>query len=77
MMESSKHNNMRWGNQVGQIILPFHIVMHDDPIEYVRNAKKIVDRKKHSLEAMITHGIAKRATKLLGVKVQVYISSFW
>ncbi|CAO2142550.1 unnamed protein product [Urochloa humidicola] len=69
MMESSKQNDVNWGNKIGQIILPFHIAMHDDPLEYVKIAKKIVDRKKHSLEVFFTHGIGKRVTKLLGVKV--------
>ncbi|CAN6373241.1 unnamed protein product [Urochloa humidicola] len=69
MMESSKQNDVNWGNKIGQIILPFHIAMHGDPLEYVKIAKKIVDRKKHSLEVFFTHGIGKRVTKLLGVKV--------
>ncbi|OEL16934.1 O-acyltransferase WSD1 [Dichanthelium oligosanthes] len=69
MMESSKHNDVKWGNQVGQIILPFHIALHDDPLEYVRKAKKIVDRKKHSFEVMFTYGIGKTATELFGAKV--------
>ncbi|CAO2142548.1 unnamed protein product [Urochloa humidicola] len=69
MMESSEQNDINWGNKIGQIILPFHIAMHDDPLEYVSRAKKIIDRKKHSLEVFFTHGIGKRVTKLLGVKV--------
>ncbi|RCV37912.1 hypothetical protein SETIT_8G101300v2 [Setaria italica] len=69
MMESSKNNDVKWGNPVGQIILPFYIAMYDDPLEYVRKAKKVVDRKKHSLEAIFTHGIGKRATELFGTKV--------
>ncbi|CAL4979176.1 unnamed protein product [Urochloa decumbens] len=52
LMESSKQNDVNWGNKTGQIILPFHIAMHEDPLEYVSIAKKIVDRKKHSLEAL-------------------------
>ncbi|GJN07837.1 hypothetical protein PR202_ga25703 [Eleusine coracana subsp. coracana] len=48
MMESGKHNELKWGNRLGYIMLPFEIVMHDGPLDYVRNAKKTVDRKKHS-----------------------------
>ncbi|TKW02043.1 hypothetical protein SEVIR_8G226000v4 [Setaria viridis] len=69
MMEPSKHNGVKWGNPVGQIILPFYIAMYDDPLEYVRKAKKVVDRKKHSLEVIVTHGIGKRGTELFGTKV--------
>ncbi|WVZ56981.1 hypothetical protein U9M48_007436 [Paspalum notatum var. saurae] len=63
MMESGKHNDLKWGNRLG------YIAMHDDPLDYVRNAKKTVDRKKHSLEAVVTHVIAETVTKLFGIEV--------
>ncbi|KAL6648125.1 hypothetical protein ACP70R_012349 [Stipagrostis hirtigluma subsp. patula] len=69
MMQSGKHNDVKWGNQVGYIILPLHIAMHDDPLEYVHKAKKIVDRKKNSLEAIFTHVVTNMATRLFGIKV--------
>nr|CAB3474385.1 unnamed protein product [Digitaria exilis] len=55
MIEAGKSKAVKWGNKLGYIILPFHIAMHDDPLEYVRTAKKTVDRKKSSLEALFTH----------------------
>jgi hypothetical protein len=69
MMESGKHNDLKWGNRLGYIMLPFEIVMHKDPLDYVRNAKKTVDRKKHSLEAIVTHAITVMITKLFGIEV--------
>ena len=54
MMDSGQHNDLRWGNRLGYIMLPFEIAMHDDLLDYVRNAKKTMDRKKHSIEAIIT-----------------------
>ncbi|KAK3147200.1 hypothetical protein QOZ80_3BG0279380 [Eleusine coracana subsp. coracana] len=69
MMESGKHNELKWGNRLGYIMLPFEIVMHDDPLDYVRNAKKTVDRKKHSLEAIFTHLDTEMVTKLFGIEV--------
>ncbi|CAN6312704.1 unnamed protein product [Urochloa humidicola] len=69
MMESGKHNDLKWGNRLGYIVLPFEIVKHDDPLDYVRDAKKTVDRKKHSFEAMATHFIAETVTKLFGIEV--------
>jgi hypothetical protein len=70
MMESgNKHNDLKWGNRLGYIVLPFEIVKHDDPLDYVRNAKKTVDRKKHSFEAIATHVIAETVTKLFGIEV--------
>ncbi|RCV44735.1 hypothetical protein SETIT_9G398600v2 [Setaria italica] len=69
MMESGKHNDLKWGNRLGYIVLPFEIVKHDDPLDYVRNGKKTVDRKKHSFEAIATHLIAETVTKLFGIEV--------
>ncbi|CAL4922733.1 unnamed protein product [Urochloa decumbens] len=69
MMESGKHNDLKWGNRLGYIVLPFEIVKHDDPLDYVRDAKKTVDRKKHSFEAIATHLIAETVTKLFGIEV--------
>ncbi|CAL4922725.1 unnamed protein product [Urochloa decumbens] len=69
MMESGKHNDLKWGNRLGYIILPFEIAMHEDPLDYIRNAKKTLDRKKHSLEAIITHVMTVMITKLFGIEV--------
>jgi hypothetical protein len=69
MIESSKSNEVKWGNQLGYIILPFHIAMYEDPLEYVRKAKKMVDRKKSSLEVVFTHMLGEVIIKTFGVKV--------
>lgn len=71
MIESGKGSDVKWGNQVGFIILPFHISMHLDPLDYVRKAKKILDRKKGSLEVVFTHVVAQVALKVFGLKVCV------
>uniref|UniRef100_A0ACD5T7K3 Uncharacterized protein n=1 Tax=Avena sativa TaxID=4498 RepID=A0ACD5T7K3_AVESA len=68
MMDSSKDNAVKWGNQIGYIVLPFHIAMHDDPLEYIRQGKKTADRKKRSLEAVFTYWSGNLAVKLLGIK---------
>ncbi|XBI82995.1 hypothetical protein VPH35_091565 [Triticum aestivum] len=54
MIDSGKSDDVDWGNQLGYILLPFHLAMHDDPLAYVRKAKKTVDRKKSSLEVIFT-----------------------
>ncbi|CAJ1972223.1 unnamed protein product [Sphenostylis stenocarpa] len=66
MAEKSK---VKWGNLIGYIILPFSIALYEDPLEYVRQAKNTIDRKKHSLEAILSHAFAKVVLKLFGVKV--------
>ncbi|KAL6614429.1 hypothetical protein ACP70R_036699 [Stipagrostis hirtigluma subsp. patula] len=75
MMESGKSKAVKWGNKLGYIILPFHIAMHDDPLEYIRTAKKTVDRKKSSLEAIFTHAIGEMVLNLFGVKAAATIFS--
>ena len=69
MIESGNSSKVKWGNQLGYTILPFHITMHEDPLEYVRKAKKNVDRKKSSLEVLFTHMLGEFIIKTLGVKV--------
>lgn len=69
MMDPSKDNTVKWGNQIGYIVLPFHIAMHDDPLEYIRQGKKTMDRKKRSLEAVFTYWSGNLVVKLLGIKV--------
>ncbi|CAJ1972225.1 unnamed protein product [Sphenostylis stenocarpa] len=65
MAEKSK---VKWGNWIGYIILPFSIALCEDPLEYVRQAKNTIDRKKHSLEAILSNVCAKAILNLLGVK---------
>ncbi|XP_066381087.1 wax ester synthase/diacylglycerol acyltransferase 5-like [Miscanthus floridulus] len=68
MIESGKESDVKWGNELGFIILPFHIALHDDPLQYVRKAKKVVDRKKSSLEVVFTHLAADVILKIFGLK---------
>lgn len=68
MMDPSKDNTVKWGNQIGYIVLPFRIAMHDDPLEYIRQGKKTADRKKRSLEAVFTYWSGNLVVKLLGIK---------
>lgn len=66
MME--KDTEAKWGNWVGYILLPFDIGLRDDPLDYIRKAKKTIDRKKHSLEVLVTSAIANFVLRLLGIK---------
>ncbi|VAI20322.1 unnamed protein product [Triticum turgidum subsp. durum] len=68
MIDSGKSNDVDWGNQLGYILLPFHLAMHDDPLAYVRKAKKTVDRKKSSLEVIFTCKMGESFLKMFGLK---------
>lgn len=73
MIESDKSNDVAWGNQLGYIILPFHLVMHDDLLAYVRKAKKTLDRKKSSLEVVFTCKMSEFFLKMFGLKAGAFI----
>ncbi|KAL6320350.1 hypothetical protein AAG906_007047 [Vitis piasezkii] len=72
MME--RKSKTKWGNYIGYALLPITIALRDDPLDYVRGAKAIVDRKKRSLEAKCTFLSAKYIVNLLGAKVAAAIS---
>jgi hypothetical protein len=67
-MDPYTHNDAKWGNRVSFMVVPFQIDSHEDPLEYVRQAKKSADRKKYSLEAIFIQKFAKMGIKLLGVR---------
>ncbi|XP_051226785.1 wax ester synthase/diacylglycerol acyltransferase 11 [Lolium perenne] len=73
MIESGKGSDVKWDNKLGFIILPFFIGKHSDPLDYVRKAKKVVDRKKSSLEVVFTHLAAEVILKVFGLKAAAAI----
>ncbi|XP_062091401.1 wax ester synthase/diacylglycerol acyltransferase 11-like [Humulus lupulus] len=66
MME--KNTKAKWGNSFAYVLLPFTIGLRDDPLDYVREAKSTIDRKKHSLEAYFTFSIIGLVFKFFGIK---------
>ncbi|CAO2835476.1 unnamed protein product [Amaranthus hypochondriacus] len=69
-----KDAEAKWGNSLGYVLLPFNIGWRDDPLDYIREAKRTVDRKKLSLEAIYTFFIADIVQKLFGEKMANAIS---
>ncbi|XP_024020962.1 O-acyltransferase WSD1 [Morus notabilis] len=63
-----KNTKAKWGNLFGYVLFRFTIDLKDDPLDYVREAKATIDRKKHSLEALFSLFIAGLIFKLFGVK---------
>ncbi|KAM7477181.1 hypothetical protein LguiB_024424 [Lonicera macranthoides] len=66
MMEKGKMG--KWGNKIGYVLLPFSIGLRKDPLDYVREAKSIIDQKKASLEPMATYFVANLVLKFFGIK---------
>nr|XP_043626952.1 wax ester synthase/diacylglycerol acyltransferase 11-like [Erigeron canadensis] len=58
----------RWGNQIGYVLLPFTIGFKSNPLDYVKEAKAVIDRKKASLEPLYTYFVVYLVLKLFGIK---------
>ncbi|KAL7593512.1 hypothetical protein Lser_V15G33224 [Lactuca serriola] len=59
-----------WGYKVGYILLPFNVKNRSDPLDYVREAKAIMERRKASFEPFATRFFAKTLVpKLFGIKI--------
>lgn len=59
-----------WGNKVGIMLLPVYYHRNvSDPLQYLKRAKMMIDRKKLSMEAFLSHQIGHFVMKFFGVKV--------
>lgn len=67
----NKHGT--WGNKIGYALLPLNIGLKKDPLDNVRDAKSIMERKKTSLEPLFTYFFTNLLLKLFGIKVVFYI----
>ncbi|XP_021729094.1 O-acyltransferase WSD1-like [Chenopodium quinoa] len=74
-METDDPNlrNWQWGNSIGYILVPFHIALREDPLDYIRSAKATIDKKKQSLEAIATFISGKIVLKIFGLRVAAAI----
>ncbi|GAB2249744.1 hypothetical protein Droror1_Dr00013103 [Drosera rotundifolia] len=64
-----KGSKCKWGNVTGCIVIPLHVAMEKDPLEYVRKAKLVMDKKKLSLDAKVCYYMILFGRKLLGLKL--------
>ena len=69
----SGNSGTRWGNKFGMILLPvyYHKSIHSHPLEYLKRAKAMIDRKKQSLEAHFSYGIGLFVMSNFGAKVKM------
>ncbi|BBG98381.1 hypothetical protein Prudu_007770 [Prunus dulcis] len=63
-----KYDTWRLAPSACFVICQKQYTVQDDPFDYVRGAKALIDRKKHSLEAAAAYLTANLLTKLLGAK---------
>ncbi|KAJ0026232.1 hypothetical protein Pint_07629 [Pistacia integerrima] len=72
-----KGTKAKWGNQIGYLIYPFTIALRDNPLDYLREAKTAIDRKKASLEASFSYFLAKYFLKFGGLKgLMIHVVSY-
>ncbi|XP_078431294.1 wax ester synthase/diacylglycerol acyltransferase 6-like [Wolffia australiana] len=67
MMEKGE-GDVKWGNCLGCVVIPFCVSQREDPLDYVRAAKKMADRKKFSLEAFFTFVCGSCILKVFGIR---------
>ena len=72
-MEANTKVDWDWGNLVGYVLLPLHIGIKDDPLDYIRDAKATIDRKKQSYEAQLSYSATKCFLNTLGLGVCTHV----
>lgn len=73
LMESK--SGTRWGNKFGMLLLPIYYHKGDsDPIQFVKRAKAMIDKKKLSLEASFSYNIGYLILSLFGPKIACYLN---
>ncbi|KAH0686719.1 hypothetical protein KY284_017272 [Solanum tuberosum] len=72
MME--KKSKARWGNKIGYVLTRLPISLPDNPLDYIRQAKTIIDRKKLSLESRFSFSAAKLTQDIFGSKVAAKVT---
>lgn len=67
-----KDTGLGWGNKFGIMLLPLYYHKNDsDPLQYLKRAKVMIDRKKLSLEAFLSYQTGYFIMKFLGAKVEL------
>ncbi|KAI3803706.1 hypothetical protein L1987_31866 [Smallanthus sonchifolius] len=64
-----KNSGSRWGNTFGMMLLPiYYNGSGSDPLQYMKRAKIMIDKKKLSLEAFLSYKIGYLVLKCFGPK---------
>lgn len=63
----------RWGNKFGMLLLPvYYHKGGSDPLQFVKRAKAMIDKKKLSLEGPCSYKIGDLIMSIFGAKVHYY-----
>lgn len=63
------NSGSRWGNKFGMALLPVYYHTYADPLQYLKRAKVMIDRKKQSLESHFSYKIGYLVMTYLGSKL--------
>ncbi|MFQ6650226.1 hypothetical protein Gotur_023444 [Gossypium turneri] len=73
-----KHSQTEWGNKIGYVLYPFKIALKDNPLDYIRDAKATMDRKKATLEAQFRLFMAKVFVRFYPTKLATFpLTTMW
>ncbi|KAB1995881.1 hypothetical protein ES319_D13G192100v1 [Gossypium barbadense] len=70
-----KNSKAEWGNKIGYVLYPFKIELKDNPLDYIRDAKAKIDRKKATLEAKFRLFLAKVFVRFYPTKLAKFPST--
>ncbi|KAK8318745.1 hypothetical protein V6Z12_A13G192900 [Gossypium hirsutum] len=70
-----KNSKAEWGNKIGYVLYPFKIELKDNPLDYIRDAKAKIDRKKATLEAKFRMFMAKVFVRFYPTKLAKFPST--
>ncbi|XP_056846207.1 wax ester synthase/diacylglycerol acyltransferase 2 isoform X2 [Raphanus sativus] len=63
----AKGSKCRWGNSIGYVLIPLWMKSENDILEYLRQAKTTMDRKKLSLEPQFSYVLLKLTMEVFGL----------
>ncbi|CAH8331539.1 unnamed protein product [Eruca vesicaria subsp. sativa] len=63
----AKGSKSRWGNSIGYVLIPLWMKSENDILEYVRQAKTTMDRKKLSFEPLFSYVLLKLTMEIFGL----------
>lgn len=70
-----RNSGARWGNKFGMILLPIYCQKAGaDPLQYLKSAKAIIDRKKQSIEAHFSYKTGDLVMSLFGPKYASWLN---
>ncbi|KAE8681263.1 hypothetical protein F3Y22_tig00111332pilonHSYRG00062 [Hibiscus syriacus] len=73
-----KNSKGEWGNKIGYVLFPFKIGLKDNPLDYIKDAKARMDRKKATLEAKFRLFMAKVFVKFYRTKMGSFpLTTMW